>query len=163
MNKKLFTVYVFTKINTKRFFRDKLAIFFTIAFPLIFLFVFGGIFGNTGDASFNVGLINQSDSEFAESYVKETKKSETLKVDEEIKTIADAKEAMSRGELDATIILPKDFGAVDSEKGYPAGEARVIYSQNNEQAGQTLSAILQGQFQGINAKFVEQNAFYGKL
>ncbi len=70
MKQKLFTVYVFSKINTRRFFRDKLAIFFTILFPLIFLFVFGGIFGKGGDASFNVALINQSNSQFAKDYVK---------------------------------------------------------------------------------------------
>ncbi len=137
MRKKLFTVFIFTKINTRRFFRDKLAIFFTIAFPLIFLFVFGGIFGNSGDANFNVGLINQSKSEFSQKYVKETKKSDSLKVDENIKTIDAAKDAMNRGELDAAIILPKGFGEIDQTKGYPTGKAEVIYSQNNQQAGQT--------------------------
>jgi ABC-2 type transport system permease protein len=156
MRKKLFTVFIFTKINTRRFFRDKLAIFFTIAFPLIFLFVFGGIFGNSGDANFNVGLINQSKSEFSQKYVKETKKSDSLKVDENIKTIDAAKDAMNRGELDAAIILPKGFGEIDQTKGYPTGKAEVIYSQNNQQAGQTLSSILTGQFQAINASFVQQ-------
>jgi hypothetical protein len=38
----MYTVWVFTRLNTKRFFRDRLAIFFGILFPLIFLFVFGG-------------------------------------------------------------------------------------------------------------------------
>jgi ABC-2 type transport system permease protein len=156
MRKKLFTVFIFTKINTRRFFRDKLAIFFTIAFPLIFLFVFGGIFGNSGDATFNVGLINQSKSEFSEKYVKQTKKSDFLKVDKDIKTLKQAKDSMSRGELDAAIVLPEDFGIVDAEKGFPTGNAKVFYSQNNEQAGQTLTSVLTGQFQGINAQFVKQ-------
>src|SRR5437868_6165119 len=73
MKQKLFTVYVFTKVNTRRFFRDKTAIFFTVLFPLIFLFVFGGIFGKGGATSFNVALINQSSSQFAQTYVNEAK------------------------------------------------------------------------------------------
>jgi ABC-2 type transport system permease protein len=63
---------------------------------------------------------------------------------------------MNRGELDAAIILPKGFGEIDQTKGYPTGKAEVIYSQNNQQAGQTLSSILTGQFQAINASFVQQ-------
>jgi hypothetical protein len=42
--RKFFTVYIFAWLNTRRYFRDKTAIFFTVAFPLIFLFVFGGFF-----------------------------------------------------------------------------------------------------------------------
>ena len=45
MKRSLYTVWVFFRINTRRFFRDKLAIFFTVVFPLIFLFVFGGLNG----------------------------------------------------------------------------------------------------------------------
>src|SRR5271154_4500939 len=55
---KLWTVAVFTKLSTRRFFRDRLAIFFVILFPLIFLFVFGGLnSGNSGNVSFKVALI----------------------------------------------------------------------------------------------------------
>jgi hypothetical protein len=43
MNKSFYTVATFVRINTRRFFRDKTALFFTIGFPLIFLFVFGGL------------------------------------------------------------------------------------------------------------------------
>ena len=49
MNRSLFTVLTFVKINTRRFFRDRLALFFTVIFPLIFLIVFGGL--NSGNHS----------------------------------------------------------------------------------------------------------------
>jgi ABC-2 type transport system permease protein len=61
-NKSLYTVLTFVRINTKRFFRDRLALFFTIVFPLIFLFVFGGLNSGNSDVSFKVALINHSDS-----------------------------------------------------------------------------------------------------
>lgn len=155
MKQKLFTVYVFTKINTKRFFRDKTAIFFTVLFPLIFLFVFGGIFGKSSGGTFKVALINQSESQFARDYVKEAKNNETVKVVTDATTLEKAKEKMSRSEIDATIILPKDFGEIKSGQSIPSGVATVLYSQNDEQAAQTLTSVLQIQFKEINVKFVK--------
>jgi ABC-2 type transport system permease protein len=144
--KQLRTVGVFVKVNTLRFFRDPLALFFTIAFPLIFLFVFGGLFGNSGGLSLKIAVINQSDTQPAKNFVEEFKKNKVFKVNEDVKTIDAAKERMNRGELDATIVLPDSFGAVKEGAQQPTGEAKVIYTQNNQQAGQTLGALLDGAF-----------------
>ena len=51
--RKIFTVWVFFIVSLKRVFRDRVALFFTFLFPLIFLFVFGGIFGNNTSVSFH--------------------------------------------------------------------------------------------------------------
>lgn len=155
MKQKLFTVFIFTKINSKRFFRDKTAIFFTIAFPLIFLFVFGGIFGKSSDVSFKVALINQSKSSFAKDFVEQSSGQKILDINKEVASLGEAKERMNRGELDAAIVLPSDFGNVIPGKDYPGGEAQVYYTQNNQQAGQALNSILQAQFAKINSKFVK--------
>ena len=42
-----------------------------------------------------------------------------LKVDKTVKTFADANEKMGRGELDATIELPANFGVVEKGQTYP--------------------------------------------
>ncbi len=146
-------VLTFTRIDIRRLFRDKMAIFFTFVFPLLFLFVFGGIFSKSSSVSFNVVLINQSNSPVATSFVSEAKKGKILKVNDTLKTIADADEKMARGEIDATIILPKDFG-VTGPKGYPTGQAVVRYNKNSEQAATTLASVLSSMFDTINAKFV---------
>ena len=154
MKRSLYTVATFFRINTKRFFRDRLAIFFTIGFPLIFLFVFGGINSGSKDVSFNVAVINQSTSSFAKEFVKNSSASKILKVDPKVSTIAAAKDKMSRSELDAAIVLPKDFGNIQPGVAYPSGQAQVIYTQNNQQSAQALSGILEGEFKAINGKFV---------
>jgi ABC-2 type transport system permease protein len=150
----LFPVGVFAKVNLRRYLRDPLALFFTVVFPLIFLFIFGGLFGGGGGASFRVALINQSDSQFAKTFVDQSKDIKFLKIDQDATTLDQAKEKMKRGELDAAIVLPAGFGDV-SDKGYPAGQAEVDYTQNNQQAGQTLATILEGQFKEINRQFVQ--------
>jgi ABC-2 type transport system permease protein len=151
--RKLFTVWVFFIINMRRLFRDRLALFFTFMFPLIFLFVFGGIFSHSGGTSFSVAIINESHSKFAQNFVKQADGQKVLKVDKAVTTFAAANEKMGRGELDATIELPPNFG--DMKNGTPSGRAIVHYTENNASAAQTLTSVLQAEFQGINARFVK--------
>ncbi|MFO0882136.1 MAG: ABC transporter permease [Candidatus Saccharimonadales bacterium] len=153
MKKSFFTVWVFAKLNARRFFRDRLAIFFTVVFPLIFLFIFGTINKGSGAVSFNVAVINQSNSSFSQNFVKEAEASKVLKVNKTVTNLEDAKEKMKRSELDATIVLPQNFGDVTNGK-FPSGQAEVYFSPNNEQSGQALASILQEQFNQVNAKFV---------
>ncbi len=143
------------KINTRRVFRDKVALFFTIGFPLIFLFVFGGLNSGGSDISFNVAVINESDSSFAKEFTEGAAKNEVLSVDQEITTLDQAKEKMSRSELDAAIVLPRGFGDIASGAQYPTGKANIVYTQNNQQSAQALSSILDAQFKGINSQFVK--------
>jgi len=154
MKKALLPVITFAKIDVKRLFRDKVGIFFIFIFPLIFLVIFGSIFRGDSDISFRVALLNNAHNEFATNFVKQTKEEKVLKVDEEVTTLEGAKEKMNRGQLDATIILPKDFGQVDSLKQYPTGQAEVLYSESNQQAGQTLGSIMSAIFKGINEDIV---------
>lgn len=154
MRTKLFTVLVFAKLNTRRFFRDRIAIFFGIAFPLIFLFVFGGIFGrDTNNVSFRVALINQSSSQFAQSFEQQLREGDTFKIDKDATTLESAKEKMKRSQLDATLVLPPDFGEVKGTM--PGGNVQVLYTQNNQQAGQTLASVLSIVVESINKQFVD--------
>ncbi len=154
MQRKLYTVTTFVKINTRRFFRDKTAIFFTILFPLIFLFVFGGIFGKDSGTSFKVAIINESNSTFAKQFVSQTKHNKLFDINSDVKTIDAANDKMSHSQLDAAIVLPKDFGTSKKGDKFPSGQAQVIYTQNNQQAGSALASVLDAEFKGINSKFV---------
>ena len=149
----LLPVIVFAKIDTKRLFRDKMAIFFTFLFPLIFLFIFGGIFGKSSDVSFNVALLNESSSQFAKEFEHDSKEGKVLKVKEDITTRVKADEALNNSQIDAIIILPKEFGNTGNG-GKPSGELKLLYAKNNEQAGQTLSSLLNGAFTQVNKEQV---------
>jgi ABC-2 type transport system permease protein len=155
MPKWLFTILTFAKISVRRYFRDKVAIFFTVLFPLIFLFVFGS-FSKSSDVNFHIGLVNQSRSQFSRQFANDTKNNKMFKVDEEVNSLEAAKTKMSRSEIDATIVLPAGFG--DEKNGIPTGQAVIYYDENNVSAATTLRSVLQGQFEGINAKLVKQQA-----
>jgi ABC-2 type transport system permease protein len=154
MPKSLFTVITFAKISVKRYFRDKTALFFTVLFPLIFLFVFGSFSKGGNGISFHVGLINQSKTQFAQQFVQQVKDNKMFKVDETVTDVSQAEDKMSRSEIDATLILPPDFGEVKNGQ-YPSGQAVVYYNPVNEQAARTISTVLQGEFESINTKLIK--------
>ncbi|HVI69192.1 MAG TPA: ABC transporter permease [Magnetospirillaceae bacterium] len=155
MKRKFFTVWIFAKLNTRRYFRDGIAIFFTVLFPLIFLFIFGGIFGKGGEVSFRVALINQSSTPIAASFVEQSKTQTKLFKIDDSNTLDKAKEKMNRGELDAAIVLPQDFGVLKDGAQNPTGVAEIYYTQNNQQAAQTLVPVMQASLMSINAQFVQ--------
>jgi len=158
MEKKFYTVWVFFIVNIRRLFRDRLALFFTFLFPLIFLFVFGGLNSGSKMVAFNVAIISESKTQFAKQFVSQLDKQKTLKVDKTVTTFADANEKMSRGTLDATIELPAQFGAVQPGHTYPSGQAIVHYTQNGASAALTLTTVLQAELQAINTKLVKSPA-----
>ena len=149
----LFTVGVFAKVSIKRYFRDRVAIFFTVLFPLIFLFVFGSL-GKNNNVSFHIGLINQSGTAFAQKFVSNTKASGTFKIDSTVTNLSQAKAKMSRSEIDATLVLPPSFGEI-GHSGYPSGQAIIYFDENSAQAAQTLQSVIQGQFENINSSLIK--------
>lgn len=154
LRKQLLPITTFVKIDVKRLFRDKVAIFFVFVFPLIFLFVFGGIFGKNDTFSFKMALIQESNNEFTTKFVEQIKNEKSFELDNEVKNIDQAKEKMSRGEVDATVILPSGFGDVQNGK-FPSGQAKILYDQSNEQSGQTLQAVFNEIFKDINNGLVK--------
>jgi ABC-2 type transport system permease protein len=152
--KQLFTVAVFTKLSTKRFFRDRLALFFGILFPLIFLFVFGSLSSGGGKLSFSVALLNQSSTSYSRSFVKQIESQSVYKVDTSVTNLSEAEDKMDKSQLDGVILLPKNFGFVSPGQKYPTGQVQVLYTENDQASGDTLASVLQANLKSVNAKFV---------
>lgn len=157
-------VYGQVRALQKRFMRDGTSLFFTFLFPLIFLLVFGAIFNNQ-TTSFDVAIINHSQSEFAKQFVEQAKanKDTTLKV-KDVKDMQEAREKLKHSELSGIIELPADFGnvtpaqagapgqgsAAGQTQARPSGTLRVLYAKGSEQSGNTLTAIMGQIIDGIN-------------
>lgn len=143
-------ILTYARTQFKGFWRDPVAMFFTLLFPLLFLFVFGSIFKNT-DMNFNIAIINNSQTEFAKDFVTKTSENDTFKV-VEVSSLDDAKEKMSRGEVDSIVELPTNFGEIKTVGNVPApaGEMAVYYEESSPQSGQTVASVMQGVLDGIN-------------
>ena len=53
------TLLGLTVANIKSLTRDRAALFWTIFFPIMFVFLFGWIFGGSGDTKISVGFVDQ--------------------------------------------------------------------------------------------------------
>ncbi|HET9098693.1 MAG TPA: ABC transporter permease [Candidatus Saccharimonadales bacterium] len=148
----LVTVMVFTKLSIRRFFRDRLAQFFSILFPLIFLIVFGSL-NQGGNVSFHVAIINQSNTSFSRQFQKQLDSSKTFKPATNI-SLNKAEDELSKNQIDGIILLPKDFGVINSGSRYPSGVVKVLYDQSNSGTGQTLVSVMSGVLKQVNAHFV---------
>lgn len=165
-SRKILPITTFVKIDVKRLFRDKVSIFFVFLFPLIFLVVFGSIFRSDNTVSFRVAVLNQADNDFAAQFVErvfpsddqksqdEEKAKSPFDVDSEVTNMDQAKEKMNRGQIEATIILPENFGEVQQGQQYPSGQIEVLYDQTSESAGMTLASVLGDILKEVNQEIV---------
>ena len=135
----------------KRFRRDKVALFFTFLFPLLFLLVFAAVFNNNSSVSFNIAIINHAENDFARGFVEGVKsdKSGVLKI-KDAADLNDAKEKMKHSEISGIIELSAEFGKINAETGSPSGTINVLYSKGSDQAGSTLAAVISQVVNSIN-------------
>lgn len=129
-------VYGQVRALQKRFLRDGTSLFFTFLFPLIFLLVFGAVFNNQ-TTSFDVAIINHSQSEFAKQFVEQAKanKDTTLKV-KDVKDMQEAREKLKHSELSGIIELPADFGeAKPAQAGAPGQSSSQVVHSEAQQPG----------------------------
>ncbi len=145
------TITTFAAIFFKRFFKDKTALFFTLAFPLIFLLVFGSIFSNQDQISFSVGLIDNSNTEFATEFVAQSEESEIFEI-ERFDDFELAETDLGRGELDVILVLPEDFGEL--KDNIPSGALTTYFDQADSQTAQAFSGAMQGILDAINQEFL---------
>ncbi|MCL2850655.1 MAG: ABC transporter permease, partial [Micrococcales bacterium] len=143
-------IVTYARTQIRAFFRDPVALFFTIALPLIFLIVFGSIFRDPS-TNFRVAVIDRSGTAFAQQLI-ETAEAEDLLTVVDVDSVDDAKEQMSRGQLDSVIELPPGFGEVAQvgDITAPAGQMTVFYSESSPQAGQTVAAVMRAVLDQIN-------------
>ena len=157
LKKNVLPITTFVPIDIKRLFRDRVAIFFVFVFPLIFLIIFGSIFGGGDGPNFDITVINRSETEFSQQFVETLQQGEIFTLESTaINTFEDAEERLGRGEIDGIIELGESFGEVQDAR--PEGTLVVYYDQGDEQLAATLQAVLQTTLDDINEQFVDVQA-----
>ena len=98
-----------TIANIKSYYRDRAALFWTIAFPVIFVVLFGSIFSG-GPSTFNVAWVDQDQSS-ASAQLREAFAGVQL-ISLKDDTLDDALAQMRDGKLDAVIVVPQGSGGL---------------------------------------------------
>ena len=145
------TLLRLTVANVKSLMRDRAALFWTIFFPIMFVFLFGWIFGGSGDTKISVGYVDQ-DGTPASVGLRQAFASVPLLTLQDGSLEAE-KAAMQHGDVSAVIVIPKGLqGALAQAKsGTTASVAIQLYGDPSQnQTTQVVQGVVSQVANGFN-------------
>jgi len=139
-----------SRANLKSFIRDRSALFWMLAFPILFVVLFGTIFSGGGSPNYDLGWVDQ-DGSAGSAQIRATFERTGL-VTLHDGTLEAERTAMQQGDVDGIVVVPSGVGAaiVANQGGQPAGPVSlIVYTDpsraNTAQAvGQLANAVAMG-------------------
>lgn len=129
-----------TSANLKSFVRDRAGLFWTIAFPVTFMLLFGAIFSG-GDTRYKVGWVDLDHSPASRALAADSSIGAVLDLATE-DTEEAAVAAMKDGSVRAVIVVPAGFGAAVSGSGGGTLPVRLYTDPSNAQTSATITGIV---------------------
>ncbi|MFY9616373.1 MAG: ABC transporter permease [Candidatus Dormiibacterota bacterium] len=105
------------KASLKSYYRNRIAIFFSLFLPLMIMVIFGLLNLGGNNTTENVGIVDQAHNDASKQVIDNLGKVSVLKVQQGDEGPLKAK--LQKGDLALVVILPKDLGAV----GVPGAQA----------------------------------------
>lgn len=134
--------------NFKEFIRDKTALFWFLAFPIIFIFIFGIVFSGGGEQSFTIGLVNETDSAFADQMAQHLESVPTFNI--EYGSYEQEKEALNSGKRSMVLVLP-DINPAEMQQGKKYN-INLLYDAAEQQTSQILISVVRQIFSEVERK-----------
>ena len=107
-----------TMANIRSYMRDRAALFWTLAFPLVFIVLFGLIFQGSGSARLTLGWVDEDGSARGEAQGG-LRRAQGITLVETV--FADAQSQMQTGKVDGAIVVPAGYGASSRPPGDGGG------------------------------------------
>jgi len=98
-----------SRANLKSFIRDRAALFWTLAFPVLFVILFGTIFSGGGTASYDLGWVDQDNSAVSAQLRATFEKSGVVTLHDG--SLDAEKAAMQQGDVAGIVVVPAGLGA----------------------------------------------------
>jgi ABC-2 type transport system permease protein len=143
-----------SRANLKSFVRDRAALFWTLAFPVLFVILFGTIFSGGGTAHYDVAWVDQDGTPAAADLRTSFANGGVLTLHDG--PLDDEKDAMGKGTVAGIIVVPAGYGAaVDAATSgsAPAPVSLTVYTDpTRTNTAQALKSITAAIAQGVNAR-----------
>jgi ABC-2 type transport system permease protein len=144
--------YKLTLASFKQFIRDKTALFFTFAFPLLFMLIFGLVFSNEGDISYDIGLVRSDNSPAAAEIAQALGKIPIFSISEG--NLDDKLKELKDGDIKAVVVIP---AALESSLGSgQTANITVYYDPSQSSSVQIILPVLREAINGINRQLTQQ-------
>ena len=124
--------------DVKQFVRERAALFWTFAFPVFFILIFGAIFSGENDVTFPIGVVLEDDSTAAQSLSTVLQQVPAFEFhmggrDTEL-------EALEKGDRRAVLVVSPGFGKAVSQG--KAGSIDIYYDPTQTNSVQVVLPIL---------------------
>jgi ABC-2 type transport system permease protein len=132
--------------SIREYFRDRLTLFWTLAFPIIFIVLFGLIFSNSGNTNYTVGLVNEdtgATGQMVQSAFQQVK-AFTIKTG----TYNQELDNLKAGKLDMVVVIPANLSA-DAQQN-ATSMVQVWYDPSRATDAQIKLSIVQSVLGAIN-------------
>ncbi len=137
--------------NLKEFIRDKSALFWFLAFPTIFIFIFGIVFSGGQEQNFTVGMVTEGDSPFVDKIRNTFESISTFNM--RYGSYYEEKEALNNGNRSMILVIP-DISWEDIKTGKKR-DITVLYDGARLQTGRILSSVVRQIFLEIEAELTQ--------
>jgi ABC-2 type transport system permease protein len=151
--KTFLTLYV---SNLKEFSRNRFAMFWTIAFPVFFMLLFGIIFSGGGDSSYKVGVAVEDPGRIGSALTQAFEGVEILKVTEGAPAELLAK--LKHGDLNAVVVVPD--GVTAAVMAGRTADIQVHYDPSNQITAQILLTIVEKVLGGVEQGMTGRAALF---
>lgn len=145
----LFALYV---ASVKEFLRDRLALFWTLAFPIFFILIFGIVFSGNDDPSYDVGLAIEDEGPVASGLGEAFQSVDAFEITEGERN--ELVQRLEEGEYRLVIVVPEGLTA-DLQRQQPA-EVEVIYDPSNQTTAQIVLTIVRRVVESFERELTQQ-------
>ena len=142
--------------SLKDMLRDRGTIFWFLAFPLIFVFIFGIAFSDTGDVSFDIGIVNESNSPMVEEMINGMKTTSAFNVS--VGSENEEMDALNKGMRDMVLVMPDiDYQKMMSGETF---DISLYYDATRNQTSQVLVSAVERMFIQIENKITNRKKHF---
>lgn len=140
--------------NFKQFIRDRTALFFTFAFPVLFMVIFGLVFSGNDDISYRIGLANSDTSALGQGLAEGIKQVPIFEVQEG--ESSQLRDALNDGDLRAVVEIPA--GLLESIAGGQPAQIAVYYDPSHTTSSEIIVSVLRQMIDQTNLQLTGQPA-----
>ncbi len=137
------------KADLKSFLRSKATLFWTLAFPIMLILIFGSIFSGMGENEFELYVQNldneDAQSEWSNIFLEGLENTGYIKI-KNVPKDSDVKSYMDKNDIKRLVVIPEDFTETIIESQYPNSTANVnllfYFDQSEQTVNQQIKDII---------------------
>ncbi len=135
----------------RQFVRDRTALFFTIAFPVLFMVIFGLVFAGEADVSYKIGVVNNDPSGRGQTIVAVLDSMDFFETtDGELDVML---EDLEDGDVRAVVVIPEELGSATAQEPV---DITVYYDPSQSTSSQIILSILRETMNQIDRQITQQ-------